>query len=86
MSCYRLVRLNKIQGDQALAKLVEVKTKISLDSFHQAGEGDEKLQRSAAMIKDESLCIRCGLCEKRCPTGAITMETFQLEETLVDDE
>jgi ferredoxin len=85
MSCYRLVRLDKIQGDQSLERLVDAKIKIPLASFYKAEDKGEILQRATAMIKDETLCIRCGLCEKRCPTGAITMETFQFEEMLVDD-
>ena len=31
-------------------------------------------------IKDETVCIRCGLCAERCPTGAITMERFIFKE------
>ncbi|MBI2896171.1 MAG: FAD-dependent oxidoreductase [Deltaproteobacteria bacterium] len=30
----------------------------------------------AALIKDETLCIRCGLCARRCPVRAITMQAF----------
>jgi len=33
-----------------------------------------------AIIKDETLCTRCGLCAARCPTGAITMESFSFQE------
>lgn len=33
------------------------------------------------IIKDEELCVRCGLCADRCPQGAITMEVFESEET-----
>ncbi|MBI4864822.1 MAG: FAD-dependent oxidoreductase [Candidatus Riflebacteria bacterium] len=29
-----------------------------------------------AMVKDETACIRCGLCARRCPTGVITMVGF----------
>ena len=32
----------------------------------------------SAMLKDESRCIRCGLCALRCPAGTITMESFNL--------
>ena len=32
----------------------------------------------SAMLKDESRCIRCGLCAARCPAGTITMESFNL--------
>lgn len=36
--------------------------------------------RGTALIKDETVCIRCGLCAERCPAGTITMEQFQLLE------
>ncbi len=32
----------------------------------------------SAMLKDESRCIRCGLCAARCPAGTITMESYDL--------
>jgi ferredoxin len=31
-----------------------------------------------AIIKDETKCIRCGLCAARCPTHAITMERVEV--------
>lgn len=34
----------------------------------------------SAMIKDDERCIRCGLCALRCPTDAMTMEKFQIQE------
>lgn len=37
-------------------------------------------QRGAALIKDETACIRCGLCARRCPVGTITMQGFYREE------
>jgi NADPH-dependent glutamate synthase beta subunit-like oxidoreductase/NAD-dependent dihydropyrimidine dehydrogenase PreA subunit len=30
----------------------------------------------ALLVKDESACIRCGLCARRCPSGVITMQAF----------
>jgi NADPH-dependent glutamate synthase beta subunit-like oxidoreductase/NAD-dependent dihydropyrimidine dehydrogenase PreA subunit len=41
--------------------------------------GSEKLS-GTALIKDETVCTRCGLCAERCPTGTIVMEQFQLLE------
>jgi NADPH-dependent glutamate synthase beta subunit-like oxidoreductase/ferredoxin len=40
--------------------------------------------RGTALIKDETVCIRCGLCAMRCPTGTITMEQYLIRE--IDDD
>ena len=31
------------------------------------------------MVKDEDLCLHCGLCAQNCPTGAWQMQTFDLQ-------
>ncbi len=31
----------------------------------------------SVMVKDETICIRCGLCAERCPAHTITMEAFE---------
>jgi formate dehydrogenase (NADP+) beta subunit len=31
------------------------------------------------MVKDEDMCVRCGLCAERCPTGAWDMQKFTLK-------
>jgi ferredoxin len=38
---------------------------------------------TTALIKDEDLCIRCGLCAHVCPTNAMTLERFQVEEQIL---
>jgi ferredoxin len=30
------------------------------------------------MVKDEDVCVHCGLCAERCPTAAWDMRTFEL--------
>ena len=34
----------------------------------------------SVMVKDETICIRCGLCAERCPAHTITMEAFEVFE------
>jgi len=35
-------------------------------------------QTNRVMVKDEDLCVHCGLCAERCPTAAWDMQKFQL--------
>jgi len=37
------------------------------------------LKTGRVMAKDEDLCLHCGLCAERCPTGAWDMQKFLLE-------
>lgn len=69
-SCLRIVDVADLRGDETLATLIQAR----YEATPIRGE-------AAAIIKDETRCIRCGLCAARCPTRAITMEkveTFQM--------
>jgi NADPH-dependent glutamate synthase beta subunit-like oxidoreductase/NAD-dependent dihydropyrimidine dehydrogenase PreA subunit len=37
------------------------------------------------MVKDEDVCLHCGLCAERCPTGAWDMRKFLLDMTLAGE-
>jgi formate dehydrogenase (NADP+) beta subunit len=39
------------------------------------------LATGRVMVKDEDVCLHCGLCAERCPTGAWDMQRFTLEMT-----
>jgi ferredoxin len=36
-------------------------------------------QTGRLMLKDEDLCVHCGLCAERCPTAAWDMQKFELQ-------
>jgi len=39
------------------------------------------LKTERVMVKDEDVCLHCGLCAERCPTGAWDMQKFLVEMT-----
>jgi len=39
------------------------------------------LKTGRIMVKDEDVCLHCGLCAERCPTGAWDMQKFLLKTT-----
>ena len=38
-----------------------------------------ELKTGRVMVKDEDVCLHCGLCAERCPTGAWDMQRFLLD-------
>jgi NAD-dependent dihydropyrimidine dehydrogenase PreA subunit len=39
------------------------------------------LKTGRVMVKDEDVCLHCGLCAERCPTGAWDMQKFLFSTT-----
>jgi len=44
---------------------------------------EELASLGGVLLKDESICIRCGLCAARCPSHAITMQRFNFRRECV---
>jgi formate dehydrogenase (NADP+) beta subunit len=44
-----------------------------------------ELKTRRVMVKDEDVCLHCGLCAERCPTGAWDMQKFLVEMTYAGD-
>jgi formate dehydrogenase beta subunit len=38
-----------------------------------------QLKTGRVMVKDEDVCLHCGLCAERCPTGAWDMQRFLID-------
>ncbi|MBA3958572.1 MAG: FAD-dependent oxidoreductase [Parachlamydiaceae bacterium] len=72
-NCLMQVPISKLNLD-----LGEGNLRVAVDNYYgvdSANMLDEELDvMGTAMLKDEDLCIRCGLCAEKCPTQAVTMD------------
>lgn len=79
-NCLQLIPLKEFQfasdSPQLLANVVEsdpvVLQHLTLEDLSRTD--------GSVMVKDETICIRCGLCAERCPAHTITMEAFEVFE------
>jgi ferredoxin len=76
-NCLTLVPLGQLNvSDEVKARLTEEANYHEGDLQHFEAD-DLSTSEGSVMIKDETICIRCGLCAERCPAHTITMEAFE---------
>ena len=72
-NCLKQVPISKLNLDIGDGNL-----RTAVDNYYGVNSAemlDEDLDiMGTAMLKDEDLCIRCGLCAEKCPTQAVTMD------------
>ncbi len=64
-----------VTGEEAdlRTRLMAPATNLSQDLYTST-----TLKSGRVMVKDEDVCLHCGLCAERCPTGAWDMQKFLL--------
>ena len=60
---------------------LRLRLKAPATNLTQALYVSANLKSGRVMVKDEDVCLHCGLCAERCPTGAWDMQKFLLETT-----
>ena len=62
------------------SRLTAPSANLTQDLYVAAG-----LKTGRAMVKDEDVCLHCGLCAERCPTGAWDMQKYLIDMTHAED-
>lgn len=72
-NCLKQVPLSMLNMDHDGGNL-----RAAVDHYYEIDSASMSRQEldllGTAMLKDEDLCIRCGLCAEKCPTQAVTMD------------
>lgn len=67
-NCIEIILKKQLSFDNKAKEGVAAEFQINKETI--TGKG-------MVLIKNEEICIRCGLCAKRCPVGTITMQGFE---------
>ena len=71
-------------GDEA-----ELRTRLTAPATNESQDiyvSEPLPQTSRVMVKDEDICVHCGLCAERCPTGAWDMQKSDILIPYASDE
>ena len=82
-NCLKLIPIDQMNLD-----LGEGNTRQAVDNFYGVDSSEmttkELSAMGSAMLKNEDLCIRCGLCAEKCPTQAVTMDAMNYTFRWID--
>ena len=71
----------RVSGDGWLGRRGGVDLMVALNPQTQDLYVSDELKTSRVLVKDEDVCLHCGLCAERCPTGAWDMQKYLIEMT-----
>ena len=76
--CLRLVPLEQIEFPPEVLEQIQRNEPLYRVELDDVAARELGATTGSAMLKDETRCIRCGLCAERCPVNVITMEAYSM--------
>ena len=77
-NCLQLVPLSQFEfSEETTQQLSATSDSRAYELLHLSPK-ELSTAKGSVMVKDETICIRCGLCAERCPVNTITMEAFEV--------
>jgi formate dehydrogenase beta subunit len=77
-NCLQLVPLSQFEFSEETMDRLRADAAGYQDTLQHLAADDLPAAQGSVMVKDETICIRCGLCAERCPAHTITMEAFEV--------
>jgi formate dehydrogenase (NADP+) beta subunit len=77
-NCLRLVPLSEFTFSQETTARLGAEAELDTIRLQHLTAGELGEVEGSVMVKDETICIRCGLCAERCPAKTITMEAYEV--------
>jgi len=77
-NCLQLAPLSQIGFPEEVQARLAQEAEFHPNTLQHLEPADLAGAEGSVMLKDETICIRCGLCAERCPVHTITMEAFEV--------
>ena len=77
-NCLELVPLSQFAFSDETRRHLDSTCEARANELLHLSPAELGASEGSVMVKDETICIRCGLCAERCPVDTITMEAFEV--------